>query len=526
MTGGSGFTFLEYPIHHDFSPEGKVPVMSSILTAKGICKYFPGVKALQNVDFELQAGEIHCLMGENGAGKSTLIKVLTGVEVSDAGEVCLERKKIAPSSPQQAQQLGISTVYQEVNLCLNLSVAENIFIGREPRKYCGIDWKEINRRSRVLLANMNLDIDVTQPLGRYSVAIQQMVAIARALDISAKVLILDEPTSSLDATEVNKLFEVMQKLKQQGLGIIFVTHFIEQVYAVSDRITILRNGELVGVYDTAALPRVQLIAKMMGKAFDGFEASIKKTAAGSEAEEHAGFLAVRGLGCRGSISPFDLEVNNGEVLGIVGLLGSGRTELARIIFGIDRADSGEVLIKGQKVKLVCPADAIRHGLAYCPENRKTEGIIDTLSVRENIILALQAKRGWGKYIPRKKQEEIANKYVNLLRIKTAGLEQLVGNLSGGNQQKVILARWLITMPSLLILDEPTRGIDVGTKAEIQKLIRALAAEGMAVIFISSELDESIRCCDRMAVLRDRSKIAELSGQEIEEQVIMQTIAGV
>lgn len=498
----------------------------SLLKAKGISKTFPGVKALINVDFELKPGQIHCLMGENGAGKSTLIKVLTGVEILDAGEIFLEGKPIAPNSPHHAQQLGISTVYQEVNLCANLSVAENIFIGREPYRFGRIDWQEINRRSRDLLAKMNLNIDVTQALERYSVAIQQMVAIARALDISAKVLILDEPTSSLDAKEVEKLFELMRKLKADGLGIVFITHFIEQVYAVADQITILRNGELVGSYETVNLPRVQLIAKMIGKAFDGFESSTKYSKNNMQEDRHNTFLRVRGLGHKGSIQPFDLDVNAGEVLGLVGLLGSGRTEVARTIFGIDRADSGEMLIEGQTAAINSPADAIQHGLAYCSENRKTEGIIENLSVRENIILALQGKLGWMKYIPKKKQDEIAKQYIKLLNIKTAGPEQIIKNLSGGNQQKVILARWLLTEPKLLILDEPTRGIDVGAKVEIQKLILSLAEAGMSVVFISSELDESVRCSSRMAVLRDRVKIAEISGEEMEEKFIMQTIAGV
>lgn len=499
---------------------------NSLLTAKGICKTFPGVKALINVDFELKPGEIHCLMGENGAGKSTLIKVLTGVEILDAGEIFLHGEPIVPSSPHHAQQLGISTVYQEVNLCANLSVAENIFIGREPLRFGRIDWQEMNRRSQELLAKMSLSIDVTQPLERYSVAIQQMVAIARALDISAKVLILDEPTSSLDAKEVEKLFELMRKLKAEGLGIIFITHFIEQVYAVADQITILRNGELVGSYETANLPRVQLIAKMIGKAFDGFESSSKNSKSNMQEDRHDTFLRVRGLGHKGSIQPFDLDVKAGEVLGLVGLLGSGRTEVARTIFGIDRADSGEIFIEGQTAHISCPSDAIQYGLAYCSENRKTEGIIENLSVRENIILALQGKLGWIKYISKKKQDEISNQYIKLLNIKTAGPEQIIKNLSGGNQQKVILARWLLTKPKLLILDEPTRGIDVGAKVEIQKLILSLAETGMSVVFISSELDESVRCSSRMAVLRDRVKIAEISGEEMKETYIMQTIAGV
>lgn len=502
-----------------------MPEDTALLTAKGICKVFPGVRALSCVDFELKAGEIHCLMGENGAGKSTLIKVLTGVEFAEEGTICLSGKEIAPQSPHHAQQLGISTVYQEVNLCPNLSVAENIFIGREPMRFGRIDWKEIKKRSEELLKNMDLEIDVSQPLERYSVAIQQMVAIARALDIQARVLILDEPTSSLDAKEVEKLFEVMRRLKAQGLGIIFVTHFMEQVYAVSDRITILRNGELVGVYETASLPRLQLIGKMIGKAFEDFEGTCNKGQGECQNSEGSTFLKARNLCHKGSIAPFDLDIKKGEVLGLVGLLGSGRTEIARLLFGIDKADSGEIVINEKTACIKSPSDAIKAGMAYCPENRKTEGIIPNLSVRENIILALQAKFGWLRYIPRKRQEEIADKYIKLLNIKTSGPEQLVKNLSGGNQQKVILARWLLTEPELLILDEPTRGIDVGTKVEIQKLILSLAEEGMSVVFISSELDESIRCSKRMAVLRDRVKIAEISGEEIEEKFIMQTIAG-
>lgn len=497
-----------------------------VLTMKGISKYFPGVKALANVDFTLRAGEIHCLMGENGAGKSTLIKVLTGVEHMDDGEITLEGEIIKPQSPYHAQQLGISTVYQEVNLCTNLSVAENIFIGREPKRFGHIDWQTIKQRSESLLSRLHLHIDVTQPLERYSVAIQQMVAIARALDISAKVLVLDEPTSSLDAKEVEQLFDVMKRLRQEGMGIVFVTHFMDQVYAVSDRITVLRNGELVGAYDTAELPRVQLIGKMIGKEFDEFKEKICKSEAVLQNNTTDIYLSVAELGKKGSINPFDLTIHRGEVLGFVGLLGSGRTEMARAIYGIDQPDSGEIKIRGVKVAFKDPGDAIKQGMGFCPENRKTEGIIGDLSVRENIILALQAKLGWRKYISRKKQEELADKYIAMLKIKTAGREQHIKNLSGGNQQKVILARWLLTDPELLILDEPTRGIDVGTKAEIQKLIIKLADQKMSIVFISSELDESLRCCSRMIVLRDKAKVAELCGNEIEEKTVMQTIAGV
>lgn len=496
-----------------------------ILEMSEISKTFPGVKALSNVDFRLRSGEIHALMGENGAGKSTLIKVLTGVEALDAGEIILDGTYILPKSTQQAQELGISTVYQEVNLCPNLSVAENFYIGREPTQYGKINWKEINKRAEQALEKLDLKIDVKQKLENYSVAIQQMVAIARAIDYSAKVLILDEPTSSLDKNEVEKLFSIMRKLRDEGLGIIFVTHFLDQVYEVSDRITVLRNGELVGEYEIASLPRIQLVAKMIGKDLDILSSIKKENKKADNKNENNVFMSLAQVGCSGTIEPFDLEIRKGEVLGLAGLLGSGRSEVARIIFGIDKADSGVIKVKGKKVNIASAKDAVRHEISLCPEDRKVEGIIGDLSVRENIILALQAKKGLGNTISRKEQEKIADDYIRLLNIKTSGREQLVKNLSGGNQQKVILARWLATNPELLILDEPTRGIDVGTKTEIQKLIIELSEKGMSVLFISSEMDESLRCCSRMAILRDRHLVAEISGDKLTDGNLMKTIAG-
>ena len=492
----------------------------------GICKEFPGVKALDNVDFTLRHGEIHAVCGENGAGKSTLIKVLTGVEHNESGKIYLDGVAISPKTPMEAPALGISTVYQEVNLCPNLSVAENIFIGREPIRNGKIDWKEVNKRSEIALAKLNLKLDVSGRLDEYSVAIQQMVAIARALDISAKVLVLDEPTSSLNKIEVANLFRIMRKLKSEGMGIIFITHFLEQVYEISDQITILRNGQLVGQFETAKLDRLQLIAKMIGKDLAEFEKTIKEDVrdAGAAANEDA-FYQARNLGQQGSINPFDIKIGKGEVMGLAGLLGSGRTESARVIFGIDEPDSGETEVDNKKVEIKTPADAIRLGFAFCSENRKTEGIVANLTIRENIILALQGKRGMGAYLSHKEQEEIAEKYVKLLNIITPSIEQLVGNLSGGNQQKVLLARWLATEAELLILDEPTRGIDIGAKAEVQKLVLQLAADGKAVLLISSELDEMVRCCSRMAVYKDKQKIGELKGAEISEIIVMKTIAG-
>jgi galactofuranose transport system ATP-binding protein len=496
-----------------------------VLTMTGISKTFPGVTALENVDFALRRGEIHALVGENGAGKSTLIKVLTGVEHPDAGSIELEGKLIQVRSPQHSQEIGISTVYQEVNLCTNISVAENILLGHEPHRFGTIHWRKMNELASQSLKRLGIDIDVTQDLGDYSVAIQQMVAIARALQVlSAKVLILDEPTSSLDVTEANRLFDVMRKLKAEGIGIIFITHFLDQVYQVADRITVLRNGKLVGAYPTATLPRIELIAKMLGRTLTDLDA-VSKARSTEEAEKaRARLVAAEGLGRKGSLDPIDLELNVGEVVGVAGLLGSGRTELAGLIFGIDTPDTGSLLINGQKIVHFSPLQSLKHGVALCPEDRKAEGIVGDLTIRENIILALQARYGWIRFLSAQKQSEIALKYIQLLGIATPSPEQLVKNLSGGNQQKVILARWLATDPHVLILDEPTRGIDVGAKAEIQKLVLDLAEEGKSILFISSELEEVLRISHRVVVLRDRKKAAEYGG-DVSDQTIMQTMAG-
>ena len=499
----------------------------SVLEMRHIYKTFPGVKALQNVDFTLKKGEIHALMGENGAGKSTLIKVLTGVEEFETGEIMIEGcdHTIINRSPQEAQQKGISTVYQEINLCPNLTVAENLFIGREPRKGGLIDWKTMNRKASELLGSLDINADVTKTIDNYSIAIQQMIAIARAVDMSAKVLILDEPTSSLDDGEVEKLFELMRKLRAEGVGIIFVTHFLEQVYAVCDKITVLRNGQLVGRYTTAELPRVQLVAKMMDKDFDDLAAIKGEKDKGAAHSDEDIVIKAAGLGRKGYIKPFDLVIHKGEVIGFTGLLGSGRSESVRVLYGAERSDEGNLFIKGTKVVAKHPLTSMNEGMAYLPEDRKNEGIIADLSVRENLIMALQAKRGMFRLLSRKQQEEYTDKYIEMLQIKTASRETPIKSLSGGNQQKVIIGRWLLTNPDFLILDEPTRGIDVGTKTEIQKLVVKLAEEGMAVVFISSEIEEMLRTCDRMVVMRDGGKVGELDGGEMNQSTIMSTIAG-
>lgn len=497
-----------------------------VLEMRDITKNFTGVRALSHVDFTLRKGEIHALMGENGAGKSTLIKVLTGVHDFETGSIHIagESGNIINHSPQEAQSHGISTVYQEVNLCPNLTVAENLYIGREPRKFGMIDWKQMNHHSKELLESLDIHVPPTQMLEECSIAIQQMIAIARAVDMKCQVLILDEPTSSLDDDEVEKLFTLMKKLKNEGVGIIFVTHFLEQVYAVCDRITVLRNGELVGEYETKDLPRVMLVAKMMGKDFDDL-ADIKGAHAGKKREEAAPIIEAKGLTHKGTIKPFNLTINKGEVIGLTGLLGSGRSELVRAIYGADKPDAGVLKVNGKEVKINSPLEAMKLGMGYLPEDRKEEGIIADLSVRENIIIALQAKRGMFHPLSRKEMEEAADKYIELLQIKTASRETPIKSLSGGNQQKVILGRWLLTDPEYLILDEPTRGIDIGTKTEIQKLVLDLADQGMAVTFISSEVEEMLRTCSRMAVLRDGQKVGELQENELSQSGIMKAIAG-
>ena len=495
-----------------------------IVDIRGLSKTFPGVKALSNVDFKLRKGEIHCLMGENGAGKSTLIKVLTGLYRRDGGEILYNGQSIDFASPLEAPAHGISTVYQEINLIPALSVTENIYLGRQPTKFGRLDWKTMHHGARAALKRLDVEIDVTQPVSSYSVAIQQLVSIARALDISAQVLILDEPTSSLDTPEVEQLFSVMRKLKEDGIAMVFVTHFIDQVYQISDRITVLRNGELVGEYETAKLPRMELVANMLGRELQDFERQAKATETKETQAEKEAFFQIRGMERKGTISAFDMDIREGEVLGLAGLLGSGRTEMARLLFGIDKATAGEMTLDGQTTAMTSPRKAIANRLAFCPEDRKAEGIIPDLTVRENIILALQASRGAFNALSKKQQDEVVTQYIDALDIKTPTAEQLIKNLSGGNQQKVIVARWLASNPRLLILDEPTRGIDVGTKAEIQRLVVELSEKGMAVLFISSELDEVTRCSDRVVVLRDRQKIAELTGEQVDEHEIMHTIA--
>ncbi|MGN6127828.1 MAG: sugar ABC transporter ATP-binding protein [Humibacter sp.] len=486
---------------------------------------FPGVKALDTVSFRMFPGEVHSLMGENGAGKSTLIKALTGVYQTDSGTIVLGGEEVSFHSTAQAQEAGISTVYQEVNLLPNLSVAENIMLGREPRRFGAIDVRRMRARAREVLAGLGLEVDPGSLLGSHSLAIQQLIAIARAINIDARVLILDEPTSSLDADEVAELFRIIRSLKEAGVAILFVSHFLDQVYEIADRLTVLRNGRLVGEYLTPDLLRIDLVQKMIGKeiaTLDDLEQRVRESEA--DAGDPTVFLKARGIGRRGAVSPVDVTIHEGEVVGFAGLLGSGRTEVARLLGGIDRVDSGTLAVRDDALRLRSPRQALSRRIAFSSENRRSEGIVDELTVRDNIVLALQADRGWFRPIPKKRQDELAQSYIQALGIRPADADAVVRNLSGGNQQKVLLARWLAVAPRLLILDEPTRGIDIGAKAEIQKLVVSLAENGMSVVYISAELEEVLRLSHRVIVMRDRRKVADLANEDLTVDSLLALIA--
>ena len=497
-----------------------------IVEMKGISIEFPGVKALDNVDFRLYPGEVHTLMGENGAGKSTLIKALTGVYQIDSGSIRVQGLERKFHGTADAQSAGVSTVYQEVNLCTNMTIGENVMLGHEVHGPVGINWNATNRAATEALAKLGLaDLNPKRPLWSLSIALQQLVAISRAMVTDSKVLILDEPTSSLDAHEVEGLFRVIRRLRDEGVAILFVSHFLDQIYAIGDRITVLRNGKYEGEYFTSELPRGELISKMIGKDLETLS-SIE-----SEREERTHdstvipLLRAEGLGRKGAIEPVDLDVHRGEVVGFAGLLGSGRTELARLLYGADRPDSGTITIDGSKVELASPATGLANRIAYSTENRRDEGIAGDLTVRENILLAVQAKRGWARPLSKREGDEIVQRFITALNIRPANPEMLAKNMSGGNQQKVLLGRWLATEPEILILDEPTRGIDVGAKAEIQETVAQLAAGGVSVVFVSSELEEVVRMSDRIVVLKDRHKIGEIvNGPDVTAQKVIDIIA--
>ncbi|MCR2792163.1 sugar ABC transporter ATP-binding protein [Microbacterium sp. zg.Y625] len=502
------------------APAGGPPVVEMT----DISISFPGVRALDAVSFRMFPGEVHSLMGENGAGKSTLIKALTGVYQVDSGVIRLGGEEVLFHTTAQAQAAGISTVYQEVNLLPNLTVAENIMLGREPRRLGAIDTRRMKARAAEVLDGLGLAVDPGSLLGSHSLAIQQLVAVARAINIDARVLILDEPTSSLDADEVAELFRIIRSLKDGGVAILFVSHFLDQVYEIADRLTVLRNGRLVGEYLTPDLLRIDLVHKMIGKEIATLEDLEQQVKEDADAGNATVFLRARGLGRKGAVAPMDLTIHEGEVVGFAGLLGSGRTEIARLLGGVDRADTGELAVRGETGRLRTPRQALSERIAYSSENRRSEGIVDELTVRDNIVLALQADRGWFRPIPHRRQQELAESYIQALNIRPADPDALVRNLSGGNQQKVLLARWLAVAPRLLILDEPTRGIDIGAKAEIQKLVVGLAENGMSVVYISAELEEVLRLSHRIVVMRDRQKVADLANDDLTVEGLLALIA--
>jgi monosaccharide-transporting ATPase len=488
--------------------------VSPIVEMRAITIGFPGVLALDNVDFFLRPGEVHSLMGENGAGKSTLIKALTGVYSIDRGSIAVDGEHRVFGTTADAQSAGISTVYQEVNLCTNLSVGENVMLGHEPRGRRGIDWKVTHDQAAQHLRNLGLRLDTRTLLSSHSIAVQQLVAISRAMVLDARVLILDEPTSSLDREEVDRLFTVIRELRDHGVAILFVSHFLEQVFEISDRITVLRNGQLVGEYRAAELSRGDLVTKMIGRELDELEA-ISSSAERTIDRSGSPLLRASGIGRKGVLAPADLEVYGGEVVGIAGLLGSGRTELARLLYGADHADAGQIEVKGTAAKLSSPRHAIAHRIAFSSEDRREEGLVADLTVAENIVLGIQARRGWLRRLRRTEKDAVVSEFIKALGVRPADPTLLVGNLSGGNQQKVLLARWLATAPELIILDEPTRGIDVGAKADIQRKVAELSGEGLSVIFISSELEEVLRLAQRVVVMRDRRRIGELDSRDVD-----------
>ncbi|SFM32885.1 monosaccharide ABC transporter ATP-binding protein, CUT2 family [Variovorax sp. OV329] len=486
----------------------------------GIAKAFAGHPALRGADLRVGPGEVHALIGQNGAGKSTLIKILTGAYAKDAGSIRFAGEEVSFRSPGEAQAAGIATIYQELNLVPTLSLAENVFLGREPRRFGLIDWKRIETESRRILRDLGIEVDVTRALGSVNTATQQMAAIARAVSARARLVIMDEPTSSLDEREVEILFGVIRRLKADGIAVILVSHRLDELYAVCERITVLRDGQTVAAREMAGFGKLELVACMLGK-----DITTGAAAAGGKRKEGADLLALQHAASGSRVQDASLTIRRGETLGLAGLLGSGRTELARTLFGADALDRGDMHFKGQRVRFGEPAQALRAGIAYLSEDRRAEGIVPELSIRENITLAVLPGLARLGVIDRRRESEIARDFIRSLGIRCAGPEQRISELSGGNQQKVLLARWLAARIDLLLLDEPTRGIDIGARAEILSLIRKLCeTEGMAVLMIASELEELVDNSDRIVVLRDGRTVAELSGPAMTQAHVMQAMA--
>ncbi len=492
-----------------------------LLEMKGIVKEFPGVRALRGVDFSVARGEVHALMGENGAGKSTLIKCLTGIYQKNEGTILFDGREINPRSTLEAQQEGISTIYQELNLSPFQTVYENMFLGREPRTSIGIvDRKKMIAETEKILGDLGIHIDVRRPLLSYGTAVQQMVAISRAISVNAKLVIMDEPTSSLDNKEVQVLFDVIRKLKARGIAVIFISHRLDEIFEICERVTILKDGALSAVVGVDEIDQLQLINYMIG----GEAKQLERTKGDYEMQDAPEIARMENIQQGMRLNGIGIDIKQGEVLGLSGLLGSGRTELAKVLFGATQPDEGVIYWRGQQTRFKTPKDSIGKGIGFCTEDRKVEGIIPHLSVRENITIALLPQISKGGVVDARKQNEVVKEYIDRLKIKTPSPNQPIRNLSGGNQQKVLLARWICMNPKLVIMDEPTRGIDVGAKAEIEELIQELAGMGVSVLMISSEMAELQRNCDRVVVMREGRKLGELTGLNITKDAMMEMIA--
>ncbi|MFC8426615.1 sugar ABC transporter ATP-binding protein [Streptomyces sp. NPDC057236] len=500
---------------------------AEVLAVRGLSKSFPGVRALDDVDLTLHPGEVHALIGENGAGKSTLIKLLTGVYRPDAGDIVFQGREVSFATPLEAQKAGISTIYQEVNLIPLLSVARNLFLGREPRTRLGLlDFARMNREAEGVLSAYGVRVDVRRPLRTLGVGAQQMVALARAVASEARIVIMDEPTSSLEPREVETLFSVIRRLRDEGIAVVYVSHRLDELYAVCDTVTVLRDGRRVHHGRLADLDRLSLVSTMLGRELGEVrQEGLTKFTGDHHAADGRPVLEARGLTVPHRLNEVSVSIRPGEVVGLGGLLGSGRTETAKAISGALGTSSGSVTVAGVPLRGGSTPAAIRAGISLLPEDRKSEGIVPGLSVRENISLAVLPRLSRFGLVSEARVDSIVDTFIERLRIKASSPRQKVGELSGGNQQKVLLARWLAMNPKVLLLDEPTRGIDVGAKAEVQKLVDELAADGLGVLLISSDLEELIEGSDRVVVLKDGAVVGELTGDEVTEDKLMRTIAG-
>jgi len=493
----------------------------ALLQITGLEKEFPGVKALKGVQLTVNKGEVHALMGENGAGKSTLIKVLTGIYQKTKGTIIFDGKEIDCKTPIEANAVGISTIYQELNLSPFQTVYENLFLGRELTGVGGkLDRKKMIAEAEKTLADLGLTVDVCAPLKTFPTAIQQMVAIARAVNTDCKMVIMDEPTSSLEPKEVEVLFRIIRQLKSRGIAVVFISHKLNEIFTICDRMTIFRDGTYVGDYDVATMDQFRLINLMVGKETKVADKVVRKY----EYADKAPLLEVKNIQQGLRLNGVSMNIKPGEVVGLSGLLGSGRTELCNVIFGVTQPDSGEILWEGKPVKIANPAQAIAMGMGYCTEDRKTEGIVPHMSVKENMTIAMLPQLQHMGFVKTKEQVEIVDSYIKKLAVKTPTREQLICNLSGGNQQKVLLGRWMCMNPKLMILDEPTRGIDIGAKLEIEQLIQELSSHGVAVLMISSEMSELERNCDRIFVMREGVEVGELIEENVDQKKIMEAIA--